>query len=245
MHISKVFLLLLLPTLNYGQTHSPEISHGRLEGRVTDGGRTPLYGAFVGTNLTGLGRNVRTDSNGRFVLPSTGTIVSFRKHGFRPISFITASLQRPLSVVMEAASATEWRIPRWSGTDGHAVGSEFWQFNVPSTITIRRNGGNWEVWRLEARLVDTKGEAAILTFTFGSAIAGEDETRRQADLSEVTERSVSVKGQLGIEGRGKLRNGTLWREVSLWNGNAEYSGVSAEAASVFDRVIDSACYPAE
>ncbi|MGB6974758.1 MAG: hypothetical protein WBD67_08765 [Terracidiphilus sp.] len=52
----------------------------------------------------------------------------------------------------------------------------------------------------------------------------------------------SEGGVIGADTWGRLRNGKTWRQMAIVGEGARYRGVSPENGTLFDRIINSACW---
>jgi hypothetical protein len=66
---------------------------------------------------------------------------------------------------------------------------------------------------------------------------------------QMLEKSVEVESRTwkrdyvdGVDAKGKLPNGNLWRYIGQISESVTYENVPAEAASFFDRILNKVCY---
>jgi hypothetical protein len=218
-------------------------------GSVTTTDGSPVSGANVYSFIHAPPHLSRaaTDGKGSFSLTSpTGAVVHVYSPGFRPWSKLVLPNSGPVQIILEDAAASEWKVPHCEGLDG-------------------RWGWNWKFWLpagLKPEPEATRGPDSVgntiqypgsktsetLIITLGSAIAGDRDDFVNDDLIQEStsfeERHITVYNSKdrGLDSRGKLGPDKFWRSSMSWSADAEYYGVSAEAAAFFDRIIDSACF---
>lgn len=226
----------------YAQTHSNASGWPSIQGRVMDSNGTPIAGVTVLSNAGGT-KSVRTDDAGGFTFNEPATMISFRKQGFRPSSVVIVNSREPLQVVLELVAPTEWRIPRCPpSTHSNSLGFDF-RLTLPSSMKTEAKGCSVDACLFEIHFTEQTGTTSTMWVTVGSAIGTDDDTPRVDGAATITERHLVSRGDKGIDSRGTLHNGRLWRDVTSWYGAARYTDASAETAAAFDRVIDTACYP--
>jgi hypothetical protein len=185
----------------------------------------------------------KTSADGTFSLPAPGKVLYFRHLKFRPVSLPVESWPEGMQVILEAASLSNWKIPDClaSQASGKRVGEFFVQFLISKGAKTKRSAGmdgwGWLIKHPRRPHRMKIDEGPLL----GGGDPGEDLIM---DSSQVEERWVTTisSGPLGIDARGRFKDGTIWRHVGVLGVQyAEYRSAPGDAAEFFDKIIDSAC----
>lgn len=220
----------------------------QISGSVTAKDGTPVSGAYVYSAVRTRPYLIRTstDARGSFSLtPPTGTVLHVYSLGFRPWSEVILPNSGPVQVILEDAAASEWKVPNCKGSDG--LWGWNWKFRLPEGTAAKAGEHTFESASYSVEYPGSKTSETLI-ITLGSAIAGDhDDFVNDSLIQESTsfeERHITVykSKDTGLDSRGKLGPDKFWRRSMSWYVEAEYYGVSAEAAEFFDRILDSACF---
>lgn len=231
------FCTILFPSVAMGQSGG-----FRVKGNVTSKSGTPVSGVGIfGDPSTG--QEAKTDSNGSFELPSNpGETLHFWKEGFRPKTLILKPSDTRLRVILLEESPPFWRVSECPTSKDHEVSLPFLpSFIVPTEAKIEK-------------FSDVDYGKSAIAFTDNSrplelwwGLIKKPEIRERLLISDSTvieERWIhKTKGAFGTDIRGQTTGGMYWRYTDFPVGFAIYEGVSAESAELYDRIIDSACFP--
>ena len=223
-------------------------------GIVIDQNNHPVRGARVyGSKTTCCpvrADETRTDADGGFRLSDPGKVVYIRADGFRPTSRVLTSSTSRLSIVLEPADNSAWKIRdcRTSQAAPSAkflpeIGKQFGyviRFSLPRRNRVRKDSDVDYVlyW---ARFGKTDQWLQVWSgVNVGSS--GDAHEDWLVDSSNYSERRISGSSW-GIDSRGVFKDGTRWRSANFAIGQeyVRYKGATAEAAAYFDDIIDSAC----
>ncbi len=211
---------------------------GDLRGVVTDAEGKPIAGESVWRG--GL-IEVKTDGEGRYVVPGGARVISVRVPGYRP-----------RTVVVGDATEINFRLEREVERDAACSPQRFMNF-IAGLMRFRigrevdEKGTYADVDYsgrvLEFQASDKKYYARTMSGPMCCSGRPVDQTYiNSASFSERLWRSGEI---VGLDARGISRDGTRWRWMGPLVGEMfEYAGASEEAARVFDAVMDSMCVAA-
>jgi hypothetical protein len=241
-----MFLLtfvLLLPLLMFAQMLSRREAdlllpvEQRISGVVTDSSGRPIAEASV-EHTVPPGKNILSDTFGRFDVTTRAPAVVIRKVGFDS-AFVRNKNAESIRVVLNPSAGALPTCPSkpscktingWGSTfcfpniDGVKVSKQIHDidygmqiFSVPSTNVFIRHGsgGNWSFGIPEFEEV------------WGSA--------------EYAEKTYISSGALIVDARGKTEAAKFWRFLGTIGESASYSEADQKSATLFDQVLDGVC----
>jgi len=232
--------------------------HGPVAGTVTTREGKPAAGVLVyGSEWSccpAKQDRMTTDKNGSFRIEHPGAVLHFRPSDtFQPRSVVVTSQMSNLNVTLDLASDN---LPLPScGKPQHGFERIGWgqyglQFDMPqrgARLFRGRVDTDYVVHTVKAKQGNDRVE-----FWFGPYAMDSTPNDEQFVESETFAiRNVimppglvpgSEGGVIGSDTRGRLPNGTMWRQMATVGEGARYRGVSPEDAALFDRIINSACW---
>jgi len=187
-----------------------------------------------------------TDSVGRFELPGFPTkdsVIYFQKEGFRPKALVVKPGTATMKVTLEDDSKTAWVLPlcESKATTTSPHGYEL-RFVVPTNLKIRKI----KDIDYQEYLVGFASGTGLLQLWWGPLVSPggtvEDLLLHSATFEERSIRRKSGE-TVGYDTWGRTHDGTAWRSADFpgLSGSAIYEDVSTEAATAYDRIINSAC----
>jgi hypothetical protein len=187
-----------------------------------------------------------TDQNGQFRIEHPGAVIHFSNEKLKPKALVIASDKAPIQVILEP-SADGLIVPRCgrrdSGQKRIGWGKYGIQFNV-AKHSVKILGGKPDVDYV-TYLVKTKTGEEHLELWFGPYAMDELPNDDQFITSDkFAQRDVvnSDGGLLGMDSWGQEHSGKQWRQMAIvGQAGARYSNITAERASIFDAIVNSAC----
>lgn len=186
---------------------------------------------------------VKTNEKGQFRLEHPGAVIHFLKEHFRPQSTIIQRQRTELRVVLKPES--EVVVPSCRKKQAHEsqVGWRRLQFFVQKH-GLKLLGGKPDVDYVRYLIRPTSGEG-FLELWFGPYAMSsdpDDDLFLASQSFEQRDLALADGTVIGIESRGRFRNGNLWRQTAVFiEGGARYRDARPATARLFDQVIDSAC----
>jgi hypothetical protein len=221
------------------QISTTQGAHGYLSGVVVSeqGIAVPGVKIFAWHDAT-------TDAQGRFDLPNRpdkDVVVYFDKDGFRPTAVIIKPGSETLRVILEDDSKTTWFVPACTPANTtFSTPSNDLKFLIPKHAQVRKI----QDIDYQKYFVTFEKKTGPLELWWGPFVVGATESLilRSASFEE---RSIRHKSGefVGSDFRGITLDGKFWRTANFsgLSASAIYEGVSKDAASAYDRIIDSAC----
>ena len=235
----RLVCLLLIGSIYSCPVFTRQDGPGHLSGIVISENGTPIGGVRIFA-----WHDVTTDAEGRFDLPSPlskESVVYFQKVGFRPKALVVKPGTIPLRVVLEDDMKTAWLIPTCLTKDVR-TSPEGYELNylIPKNAKVRKI----KDIDYQKFLISFAKERTSLELWWGPLVnAGPDALILWS--ASFGERSIhgGAGGIIGYDRRGRTPDGMVWRSADFpgLSGTAIYEGVSEEAATAYDRIIDTAC----
>lgn len=212
----------------------------RLSGVVTDNGGTPLSDVWI--NHTGVRvENIKTDSHGRFDIETRAPAVVFRKNGFQS-KYWRVSGDGPVTVVLTgpAPQAKACRaVSSCLTIEGFM--SAFCLPGIPG-VNVGKQSNDIDYGQRFFWVKTQDGQAGIQHAAggmWGPGLPLDEDVWSARDYMETT--YIDREGFSIIDARGKSGDGKCWRVLGHAFETASYRNVSAQDASLLDRVLDGAC----
>lgn len=173
--------------------------------------------------------------------------------GFQPQSMIIPPEMSTVDVTLEPASSSlllaACSDPR-HGFERVGWGKHGLQFDVPQH-DVRLIRGKFDVDYV-THVIKAKSSNDRLELWFGPyALNSTPDDAQFVESLTFTTRNVvmpsglvrgSEGGVIGGDTWGRLKDGKLWRQMTIVGEGARYKNVSPEDAAIFDRIINSACW---
>lgn len=219
-----------------------------ISGRVVDGQGKPLPAVTViGVHhFSGGGaaaRETATDSQGAFELSGVGSVLSFRKAGYQPMTVRLQDTDVTVSVTMGLPENPPWHVPSCSAKEWKKRKyGMFVRFASTKGTKARLTTGadTWD-WKISL----PRAPRPFLLIWSGPGNCGKDPSLHDLAPDRWIEESLQWQERVmdapGIDVRGELPNGHRWRYLRSPCDLIQYYDVKPESADVFDRIIDSAC----
>jgi hypothetical protein len=120
------------------------------------------------------------------------------------------------------------------------VGFEI-KFLVPKDTEIIHGGDiDFVAWAIDFRAANTARQ--LSSFKGLNVGNGEPERYEISASRKLTRRYWTHNKRGGVDSRGTLKNGRLWRNFGMFGEVVWYYDVPADAAAYFDRILDTACF---
>jgi hypothetical protein len=182
-------------------------------------------------------------ANGYFDLTIGAHVVRFSKDGFRPVTKLTADLQRVPEVRLAQDRAGLWKPPVCTTTKNSSV-MDGWhmRFIVPRGVKVREGSDIDYSTQTVCRGRDCLQHGWGPLWSFGMPPNPE---KFLTELTQVAERDIynyNAPEFPGFEYRGIRKKEKYVRWVGLFGETIGYEDVSKESAQVFDILIDSFCW---
>ena len=244
------FLLLFVATIALSST----IKATEITGVVKSHDGKPLSGVQITTdapagpaNILGMQvaksikqYEVTTDAAGGFKLPSHGRVIYFHRDDLEPLTVVVALTLARIDVTMQDGSRTVWKIPACSATDKSTRVGVGFMVTAPVNVVVKKDTGRFEDGGyFFGYPVGAKTELMVNWWESTSLTPREDFL---TDGKEFSQRTWTSGKHWGYEYRGTMKDGTIWRQLTLKNGAIAYQGRSQEALAVFDQMIDGMCF---
>jgi hypothetical protein len=233
-------------------------------GKVVSERGEPIEGVEVyGTKMKCCPATVKsttTKPDGTFNLIEPGAVLHFRRSGLEPLSLANEK-EMPLRVVMKSQQPTAWVIPACGPKEQTRFGQTFLFLRPTGEPLAEGHDVDYTRFGVKGR------HGGLLDSWFGPTAASVDASEELYAKSEsFSERFVEVAGfgLVGIDARGKFKNGKQWRWVGLIYANGSdgkslagtrrhwprmgatdmirYQDATVDEASDFDQIIDSVCH---
>lgn len=187
---------------------------------------------------------VKTDSSGRFSLSKSTTIVGFVSERFEPKTILAPTNSNELTVRLDPI-AQDLRGRTCSSVPGmKQMGWMTLRFMVPKR-GVKITGGKWDADYVEYGVQPIHGTSWLELWFGPTSLSTDPDDEIFLKSDTWSQRNiVEPNGQnTGMDSRGKLKTGGLWRQTAVPGiGGARYGDASAEDAPVFDKIIDSICF---
>ena len=244
------WLLLLATTCGVTVAQDSSIAHllsrtpFSVAGIVVDSTGTPIEGVRIAHsflwNLATL-RPVTTGKNGQFRLDTFAPAVVFRKEGWVAQRVAITGGKADLRVVLDPAAqpvameACVGKSRRYSVFGGI--------FYLPATKRIRAGHEDSSIDTFGREFtVKTRLGRGRLTHGAGTAWGGPEPRDREVWSSvEYDERVIQAGMVRLLDARGRTADGKLWRHIGGAGESAFYFDTNAEAAVIFDQMLDGMC----
>jgi hypothetical protein len=228
------FILLLVATVLLNST----VTAAEITGVVKSADGKPLSGVQVKTNAPAgpakiLGREVSesikqlettTDASGAFKLAGHGRVIHFHRDDLRPLSVVTALGLQSIKVTMEDGNGTLWKTPACSATDKATKVGVGFMMTPAANVMVRKDTGRFEDGGyFFGYQTDAKVELMVNWWESTSLVP---QDKFLVDGREFSQRMWRSGEKWGYEFRGTLRDGTMWRQVTLKNGAIAYQTTS-------------------
>lgn len=232
--------------------------HGPISGTVTNKDGAPAAGVAVSGTLWTCcppqQDTITTDESGSFRIAHPGEVLHFRAgDSFQPRSVVVPPDKSTLNVALDPAS-NSLSVPvcgkAQPGFERIGWGKYGLQFDVPQG-EVRLLRGNPDVDYV-VHIVKAKHGKDQVEFWFGPyAMTSTPEDEQFVESETFATRNVikradavvgSDGGVIGTDTWGRLPNGKMWRRMAIGLEGARYQDVDSENASVFDPIVNSACW---
>jgi hypothetical protein len=205
-------------------------------------------------------KSMTTKRDGIFTLTEPGAVLHFRRSGLEPFSLVM-NRGMPHTVVLHTQQSTAWVIPACGPQEPMRFGQTFVFLRPTGEPLAEGHDVDYTRFGVKGRHGDW------LDSWFGGTAASVDASEELYAKSEsFSERFVEVAGfgLVGIDAKGKYRNGKRWRWVGLISANGadgkslagtrwhwsrmgatdmiRYQDATVDEASDFDQIIDSVCH---
>jgi len=216
-----------------------------LRGTVLGPDGRPLEGFVVVDDVVGGSppqrQQTTTNAKGEFEFSDSGQLLRFENLNYRPLALAVEPGTTPVNVRLEDTKRSGWVIPSCRQVNGSAnrVGFSV-LFALPKTLEPSPfNDGDTHAYFIIPRGREPY-EAELVITTRSDQTAEPDVSY---DLSPSEERSIRDRAGavVGIDSRGRLKNGKRWRTAIFFHDSAAYTLLPREQTSLFNEIIDSAC----
>jgi hypothetical protein len=205
-----------------------------------------VYGSVSKTCCPFKREQATTDQNGQFRIEHPGAVIHFSKEKLKPIALVIASEKAPIQVILEP-SADSLIVPTCGKLDSAQKRIGWGKYGIRFNVakhSVEILGGKPDVDYV-TYLVKTKTSEEHMELWFGPNAMGELPHDDQFITSDkFSQRDVvnSDGGLLGMDSWGQEHSGKQWRQMAIvGQGGAIYSNITAESASIFDAIVNSAC----
>ena len=205
-----------------------------------------VYGGMSKTCCPYKREHVATDQNGQFRIEHPRGAIHFSKEQFEPKTVVIGSEKTPLQVIL-GPSANSLIVPtcakRESGQKRIGWGKYGLQFNIVKR-DVEILGGKPDVDYVRYLLKPKKGEDHLELWFGPYAMDSLPDDDQFTSSDEFAQRDVvNSNGELvGMDSWGQERSGKHWRQTSIvGQGGASYRNITSERASIFDKIVNSAC----
>ena len=183
--------------------------------------------------------SVKTDADGFFSLPNHGQLIYFRNQSLRPLSKAIELKAKELTVNMEDAAESLWKVPLCSSiSDKSKREGQLFKLLLPENIILKKQADlDGEIYFFGLPL----GRQTEVMVNWTDAPSMEPDEKFVLASREFSERTWKSGDITGYEIRGIKSDGKWWRRVSFKGGTIAYQGNSQEAAKIFDSLIDNMC----
>jgi len=237
--LAVMCLLLALP-LSAGQAS--------VHGKVIDEQGAPIVGAVVGTTISCCPPKTntsKTDGRGQFYLDNHGSILRIRAESFEPQSLVLKNDHLDVQVTLHPELNKLHPPECGRSTRGERLLGWGWglHFSVPDH-GIHVSGGDVDV-DYKVYGIRLKRGGRVMELWFGpTAFTAEPDDQQLVKSVEFSQRDIfnSKDEAIGLDSRGHTLDGRLWRRMGLIMSGAKYDGALPEESTVFDRIVDSACF---
>lgn len=224
----------------------------RIEGIVLSEGDKPILGVSVSgsksTTCCPIEReNTSTDQNGTFHLEHPGAVLHVFAQGYEPQSIVVQPGTRNLTIRL-APMANDMVAPDCSRTFRKRRRIGWGKYGLSFAVPrkgLNISGGKPDVDYV-TYLIQPGNSQAKLELWFGAyAIGLEPSDEQFVNSASFSQRHIlSSKGELlGVDSRGQLRDGQIWRHaVVVAQGGAEYQTSNQEDAAELDGIINAMCW---
>jgi len=186
-----------------------------------------------------------TNEKGEFFLKHGGAVIHFSKSDLEPLAFVVKPGAAQVRVVMSPVE-NQLTVPVCVQPDStHKLlgwGKYGLHFTVPNA-GVQILGGKPDVDYVRY-VIQPQKSASYLDLWFGPySISTEPDDERFVKSIEFSQRNLATtKGVVGMDSRGRTRNGLNWRQAAAFGSGAVYRDVDNESAPLFDKIIDSICW---
>ena len=187
-----------------------------------------------------------TKEDGSFHLDHPGSVVHFFHGDYEPRSLLVGARETSVRIML-ARPSDDLVMPDCAKPppDQRRIGwgSSGLQFSVPRR-GVKISGGKPDV-DYNVYVVRLKDSGSHLELWFGPYAMNLDPDDAQlVNSSRFSQRRVvhADGGFEGVDSRGQLRDGQLWRQTSVVAEGAKYQVARQQDAEVFDQIINSLCW---
>ena len=243
-HLGCCFLFVISRVDGVDADPPPQLG---VSGTVMDAADTPLSGVDVYSQTINCCQpqigQARSDDAGHFAIKSAGQVLTFLKPGYRPQSLVLETGRNDLRLTMESTSAYDWQIPACNG-----VREEHQFHGLPLRVSIPEDLHSEQVLRPPDLLfiIHRKPGSPFIRLSGGNSGVPFGLTADWIFSSkEFSQRNVldTEGNSVGTDTAGVEKNNMFWRILAIHGQEiVEYYADSRETASLFDGVIDSACF---
>lgn len=188
----------------------------------------------------------KTDQSGEFALEHGGSVVHFWKEGLEPVAVVVKPGTSELRVIMKP-ERDAMRLPICS-RPGSGLKSIGWgKFGLHFTVPkkgVAISGGKSDVDYIKY-VIRPDGSSSYLALWFGvNAMLSEPGDDQLLESVHFWQRNLELANgePIGMDSWGQTENGLKWRQTGLLNAGAVYRDADQASASVFDKIINSACF---
>lgn len=186
---------------------------------------------------------VTTDASGSFAVNGVGRAVAFYKDGFQPAAVLLKADTTTVTISLKPGAPTAWPLSECTQEKRGRRYGEVASFYIPSRAKVEAHHGE-DTADAVVSFPGNKKEKMLIWYGIMMAEFSVPE-QFIINASPLSMREIGIRGVFhGTDARGTDKSGKQWRFVGIGD-EAEYRGVSKDAAQFFDQIIDSACVPSD
>jgi hypothetical protein len=221
--------------------------HKPLKGQ-NGGGLTGIVKSTSGQPLVGVRIYCRADmetttnEKGQFRLYDRGRVIFLQHNGYRPVVLVSEGLKNEIEIVMEEAKQTEWLIPPCGQElGGRQLRIARLRLQHPSGAQVKKGR---DIDYEDFSIAYGQGNDQQYLYAIWGPMASHGFPPDSWISASVgfTSRSWRFGEAVGMDVRGRSKEGKFWRYFGTYGIGLSYKEASKEAADYFDRIMDSACH---
>jgi hypothetical protein len=186
-----------------------------------------------------------TNEKGEFSLGHGGLVIHFSKSDLQPLAFVVDPGTSQVRVVM-SPDENQLTVPACVQPDSvHKLvgwGKYGLHFAVPRA-GVQFLGGKPDVDYVLYVIKADKNDSSLNLWFGPHSISTEPDDEWFVESIDFSQRNLATsKGVVGMDSRGRARNGLNWRQTAAFGSGAVYRDVDRGSAALFDKIIDSICW---